>query len=166
MTIELKPISRTAVPEALGKVERYRLLNEPWAAQSICEDILRVDPDNQDALIQLVLAMTDQIRDGVSEAEARKAASGLRDEYHRAYYSGIISERYAKATLRSGHPGSEATASVSLREAMRWFEKAESLRPPGNDDAILRWNTCARMIMKNPALETREEEKYQEVIGE
>ena len=166
MTIELKPISRTAVPEALEKAERYRLLNEPWAAQSICEDILRVDPDNQEALIHMVLAMADQIRDGVSEAEARKAAAGLRDEYHRAYYSGIICERYAKATLRSGHPGCGTIASVSLHEAMRWFEKAESLRPPGNDDAILRWNTCARMILKNPALELRQAEKYQEVIGE
>jgi len=166
MTIALKPISQTAVPEALEKAERYRLLNEPWAAQSICEDILRVDPGNQDALIRLVLAMADQIRDGVSEAEARKAASGLRDDYHRTYYSGIICERSAKATLRSGHPGCDAIASVSLHEAMRWFEKAEALRPPGNDDAILRWNTCARMIMKNPALEARQEEKYQEVIGE
>ncbi len=166
MTIELKPISRTAVPEALQKVERYRLLNEPWAAQSICEDILRVEPDNQEALIQLVLAMTDQIGDGVSESEARAAVSRLQEGYHRAYYAGIICERYAKATLRSGHPGSQAIASGSLHDAMGWFEKAEALRPPGNDDAILRWNTCARMIMKNPALQRRQEEKYQEVIGE
>jgi len=166
MTIELKPISRNAVPEALQKVERYRLLSEPWAAQSICEDILRVDPGNQDALIQLVLAMTDQIGDGVSESEARASASQLLDSYHRAYYAGIICERFAKATLRAGHPGSHSIASESLHEAMRWFEKAEELRPECNDDAILRWNTCARMIMKNPALERRQQEKYQEVIGE
>jgi len=166
MTIKLKPISSSAIPEALQKVERYRLLNEPWAAQSICEDILSVDPKNEDALVQLVLAMTDQIGDTVSESEARQAVSRLGNEYHRAYYAGIVSERFAKATLRRGHPGSEHIASESLHEAMRFFERAEVLRPEGNDDAILRWNTCARMIMKYPALESRPVEKYQEVLGE
>ncbi len=166
MILNLKPISPSAVPEALQKVERYRLLNEPWAAQSICEDILRVDPENQEALILLVLSTTDQIGDGVSEAEARQFASRLRNEYHRAYYTGIICERAAKATLRAGRPGSNAAAATSIQEAMQWFERAEALRPEGNDDAILRWNTCARMILRNPALEAKPEEKVQEVFGE
>ena len=166
MTIKLKPISPKAVPEALQKVERYRLLNEPWEAQSICEDILAVEPENEDALVQLVLAMTDQIGDVISESEARQAVSRLGNEYHRAYYAGIVSERSAKATLRQGHPGCQQIAAESLHEAMAWFEKAEAVRPTGNDDAILRWNTCARMIMKYPALESRPAEKYEEVLGE
>ena len=33
---------------------------------------------------------------------------------------------------------------------MEWYEKAESLRPPGNDEAILRWNTCARILARHP----------------
>jgi hypothetical protein len=166
VNLNLKPISPEAVPEALQKVERYRLLNEPWAAQSICEDILRIDPDNQEALILLVLSMTDQIGDGVSESEVRQEASRLHSEYHRAYYRGIICERSAKAMLRARYPGSNLAASNSIQEAMEWFEKAEALRPEGNDDAILRWNTCARMIMRNRALEPRPEEKVQEVLGE
>ena len=40
------------------------------------------------------------------------------------------------------------------------LEKAEAIRPPGNDDALLRWNTCARMIAKNK-LVPEEEEKIE-----
>jgi hypothetical protein len=166
MTIELKPISRDAVPEAMEKVERYRLLKEPWQAQSICEDILRVDPDNQEALVQLLLAMTDQIGDGVSEAETRSLLPRLEGEYQRAYYEGIIYERSARAALRAGHPGSKMIASESLQEAMHCYERAELSRPAGNDDAILRWNTCARTILKDRSLEPRPEERPQEVLGE
>lgn len=166
MTLKLKPISSMAVPEALQKAERYRLLNEPWEAQSICEDILAADPDNQEALIQLVLAMTDQIGDGISESETRSVISRLHDDYHRAYYAGIVYERSAKAILKARHPGCHMAAADSLQEAMEWFERAESIRPSSNDDAILRWNTCARMIMRNPALEPQPEERFQEVLGE
>ena len=35
MQFEPKPISREAVPAALDKAHRYRLLNEPSAAESI-----------------------------------------------------------------------------------------------------------------------------------
>ena len=38
------------------------------------------------------------------------------------------------------------------------LEKAEELRPPGNDDALLRWNACARIIMGN-GLAPRSEER-------
>ena len=31
-----------------------------------------------------------------------------------------------------------------LRHAMEWYEQAEALRPPGNVDAVLRWNSCVR----------------------
>src|SRR5205809_2184265 len=37
-----------------SKAERYRLLNEPGEAESICLDILVVDPENQHAIIMLI----------------------------------------------------------------------------------------------------------------
>jgi len=40
---DLKPLSKNAIPAALAKAERYRLLNEPMQAASICEDVLRVE---------------------------------------------------------------------------------------------------------------------------
>jgi hypothetical protein len=44
-------------------------------------------------------------------------------------------------------------------EAMTWYEKAEAMRPPGNDDAILRWNTCARFLDRNRHLAPSPEEQ-------
>ena len=64
MHFELKRIAPDSIPEALSKVERYRLLNEPSLAESICLDILAVAPENQDALISLLLARTDQFGAG------------------------------------------------------------------------------------------------------
>ena len=57
---ELKPISSAGIPRAIAKAERYRLLNEPEEAESICLDILQVDADNQEVLVMLLLAITDQ----------------------------------------------------------------------------------------------------------
>src|SRR4051812_7969768 len=57
---ELKSLTREAVPAALEKAHRYRLLNEPEQAESICHDVLRIDPDNQEALTTLILALTDR----------------------------------------------------------------------------------------------------------
>jgi hypothetical protein len=166
MKFDLKPISPSAIPEALQKVERYRLLNEPSEAQSICEDILQIDPANQEALVMLLLSVTDQLGEGGSAGEARQILPRLETAYHRAYYAGIISERSAKALLKSPVPGSNFKAYESLAEAMQRFEEAAALRPEGNDDAILRWNTCARILMKNPSLQPRQEERYSEVLGE
>ena len=75
MNFELKPISADAIPEALQKVERYRLLNEPAEAQSICEDILAIEPENQSALVMLILTITDQFGEGASASEAREQAT-------------------------------------------------------------------------------------------
>jgi hypothetical protein len=33
-----------------------------------------------------------------------------------------------------------------MREAMAHYERAESGRPQGNDEARLRWNACARFL--------------------
>jgi tetratricopeptide (TPR) repeat protein len=159
---ELKRLSAEAIPEALEKGLRYRLLNEPAEAESICHDVLEVDPENQEALVMLLLAITDRFGKGyaVGVTEAQHVLSRLRGEYERAYYAGIICERRGKAQLRQGHPGAGHDAYEYLREAMTWFEKAEVLRPAGNDDALLHWNTCARIIMGNQ-LTARSEEKVE-----
>jgi hypothetical protein len=159
---ELKQLSADAIPAALEKALRYRLLNEPAEAESICHDVLRIDPENQQALVTLLLALTDRFGAGyaVGATQVQEVLSRLRDEYQRAYYAGIICERRAKAYLRRDHPGAGHDAYEFLREAMTWYEKAEALRPAKNDDALLHWNTCARLIMGNQ-LTPRSEEKIE-----
>jgi hypothetical protein len=156
----LKPISTQSVPVALQKAERYRLINDPSSAESICLDVLTVDPENQQALVTLLLAITDQFADGPTEGvrRAREVLPRLRDEYKRAYYEGIICERCAKALLRPDSLRSGEMAYYWFREAMSWYEKAEAQRPAGNDEAILRWNTCSRLLGRHPELAPRSEE--------
>ena len=102
----------------------------------------------------LILAITDQFDQGPTEGvrRARELLPRLKDEYKRAYYAGIVCERCAKAQLRPQTPGSGEMAYHWLQEALRWYEKAEALRPPGNDESILRWNTCVRMLSHNEQL--------------
>lgn len=144
---ELKPLSREAVASALEKANRYRLLNEPSAAESIYLDILAVEPDNQQAIVDLVLAMSDRFgKDyAVGDGRIQDFLSRIDGDYERAYYTGIVYERRAKATLVKGG----INAYELFEQAMEWFEKAEAIRPAGNDDAILRWNGCARIINRN-----------------
>jgi len=166
---ELKPLSREAIPAALAKAERYRLLNESAMAESICEDVLGADPGNQQALVTLILALSDQFRDpGVSAhtARARALLPGLRDEYDRLYYAGIISERRARAQLAHGGPGMGSVAHHWFSEAMQLFERAIAVRPPGNDDAVLRWNACARTLERHPELRPRADEPAAAVESE
>lgn len=160
---ELKRLSRDAVPAALEKAERYRLLNEPLEAESICRDILEVDPDNQGALVMLLLSLTDQFDDRLGDAvePAREALTRIRDEYSRFYYNGILCERRAKAHLKRGGPRAGQSAYGWFREAMEHYEKAIELRPPQNDDALLRWNTCARALMGSSKLAPEQEEVFQ-----
>lgn len=151
---DLKPISKQSVPLALQKAERYRLINDPSSAESICLDVLTVDPDNQQALVTLLLAITDQFAEAPVEGvrRAREVLPRLHDQYKRAYYGGIICERCAKAQLRSGGPRSGEMAYQWLSEAMSYYERAELQRPAGHDEAILRWNTCERLLARNPHL--------------
>ena len=150
---ELKPLSVDSIPRALEKAERYRLLNEPAEAESICQDILRVEPTNQQALVMLILALTEQFDDGIAgiHAEAREVVPRLRDRYERVYYAGIIAERRGKSLLRGGGPGASTVGHESLRDAMALYAEAEALRPSGNDDPLLRWNACARLLMRDHA---------------
>jgi hypothetical protein len=160
---ELKQLHQDAIPAALEKAERYRLLNEPGEAESICLDILAVDPENQRAVIMLLLALTDRFDKGysVSETQTKELVRRMKSEYDRAYYSGIGAERRAKMKLRQHTPGCRFQAHDLLREAMHWFEKAEPLSPPGHDDAVLRWNTCARIIERNKLVPRQEEERVE-----
>jgi hypothetical protein len=149
MMFELKSLSPDAIPAALQKAERYRLLNEPEQAQSICEDVLAIDGEHQEALRTLILALTDRFAEArpASPDQARQLLPRLKSDYQRAYYAGIIAEREGIAWLRSNKPRNGEAAYVCFRDAMAHFEAAEKLRPPVNDDALLRWNSCARMIM-------------------
>ncbi|MCA1850279.1 MAG: hypothetical protein LC672_04325 [Acidobacteria bacterium] len=146
MELKLKPISRSGVARAISKAEHYRHLNEPGEAESICRDILTVEPGNQAALRLLGLAITDQFTGNPSDryAEAESIFRDLTDRYEQLYYIGILHERRAKAQLRAGR--APHMLRVLFEEAMRYFEEAEKIRPTGNDDAILRWNRCARLL--------------------
>ncbi len=155
---ELKSLHKDAIPAALEKANRYRLLNEPGAAESICLDILRVEPENQEALVMLVLAMSDRFGTdfAIGDTKVQDYVSQIADEYKRTYYAGIVYERRAKATLKKGTTGYESNIYELLRQAMNWFEKAEAIAPGGNDEAILRWNGCARILNSNRLLAPRE----------
>ena len=170
MEFELKPLSQQAIPAALEKAHRYRLLNEPAQAESICLDILRIEPENQTGLITLLLAITDQFGEqfggDATAVRAREVLARLKGEYERAYYAGIIFERSARVSMRLGRPGAVFKAHDGFVKAMQWYEKAEALRPADNDDAILRWNTCARTLMRHPELQPEKIEALQPVLDD
>ncbi len=164
---ELKPLSTEAIPGALAKAERYRLLNEPAEAESICLDILLVDPACHDAMVTMILALSDEIhRDPAAFRRAKGFVPRLASPYDRAYYQGILWERRAKAHFEMAAPGARLTAADWIRHAMQLFEEAERVRPAGNDDALLRWNTCARFLMEHPDLAHRVEEAHEPIMSE
>ena len=163
----LKPISRDSVGGALAKAERYRLLNEPNEAVSICRDILEVDPANREAQISMILALTDEMaHDQGAFSSAMEAIAGLQVEYDRAYYSGIAWERRAKASHDSGRLGSSGNVYDWIVNALGLFEQAERLRPAGNDDPILRWNACVRFLERHKALGPRTEDVKEPILSE
>jgi hypothetical protein len=154
MDLKLKSLSKEAIPAALDKARQYRLLNEPVEAESICLDILEAEPDNQQALIVMLLALTDQFETELNPAfsNAKALLDHVCDGYCKSYYSGIIFERRAKTHLSRGGPGSDALAYDWFRQAMEAYEEALKSRPAGNEEAILRYNTCARILTKHPEL--------------
>jgi hypothetical protein len=148
---ELKPLSQNAIRAALIKAERYRLLNEPWEAESICRDVLAVDPENQDAMRELIGAIAQQIGSGLGGdiGEATNLVGRLHSEFDREYYTGVIFERRAKELLAHGTLGVGPAVYELLVKAMECYDRAQAASLPDDDSAILRWNTCARMIMQN-----------------
>jgi hypothetical protein len=157
--LQLKTLSKDAIPRAMEKADRYRLLNEPLQAQSICLDILAADPENQPALVTLLLAMTDQFGPAykIAEMEPKQVIARLKSEYDRVYYTGIVAERRAEAILDENTSDGRYLAHDYLTTAMQHYEAAARLRPAGNDDALLRWNTCAR-LMNSEGVQARSEE--------
>ncbi|MBN4082652.1 hypothetical protein JYS44_00280 [Phycisphaeraceae bacterium AH-315-B13] len=150
---QLRAISVESIPRAIAKAERYRLLNEPRCAESICRDILAVDAKNQDAIKILILAITDQFssfadRMGVRERkeDVESLLSHLPDEYARRYYTGVMLERWGKGLL--GVKCDSSTVLDMLERAMVEYEAADKLADPVNQDAVLRWNTCVRLIAR------------------
>src|SRR6202011_228328 len=150
MKFTLKTISKAGVPEAISKAELYRSLNEPEEAESICRDILAVEPEHQLALRLLGLTITDQFSGDASDrsGEVEELFQRLVERYERLYYTGLLHERRAKAQMQVGR--SPQTLTPLFEEAMRCFAEAETIRPSANDDAILRWNRCARLLQSHP----------------
>ncbi|MGA7341250.1 MAG: hypothetical protein WBE72_18200 [Terracidiphilus sp.] len=152
MEFKVKRISPAGIAEAIAKAELYRSLNEPEEAESICHDILAIEPRHQLALRMLGLALTDQFNGHGSDRyrEIEEIFGRLDDPYERFYYTGILHERRAKAQLSAGQPPRSLFA--LFEQALHSFAEAEKIRPAGNDDAILRWNRCVRLL-QNPAYE-------------
>jgi tetratricopeptide (TPR) repeat protein len=157
MEFKLKTISKAGIPEAISKAELYRSLNEPEEAESICRDILAVEPEHQLALRLLGLSITDQFSGDASDrhGEAGQLFQKLTANYERLYYTGLLHERRAKAQMRVDRP--PHTLAPLFAEAMRCFAEAETIHPPDNDDAVLRWNRCARLLQSHPGFQEGEE---------
>jgi hypothetical protein len=153
MDLKLKTISKSAIDEAIAKAELYRSLNEPEEAESICRDILAAESSHQVGRRLLGLAITDQFTGEGADRymEAEIFFQSLADPYERLYYSGLLYERRVKAQLRTGH--APHTLLPLLEQALRSFAEAEKIQPPNNNDAILRWNRCVRLLQSNPDFE-------------
>ena len=154
MEYVLKPILPSGIDAALHKADKYRELNQPSEAESICRDVLAVDAENQLALRVLGLALTDQfgVSSGAHFAEAEHVFARLRDTYERRYYTGVAFERQAKAQLAAGVP--LYAVRPLFDQALEKYAAAEASRAPGNDDPILRWNSCIRALHAVPGLRT------------
>jgi len=152
-------LSKDSIPDAMKKAERYRLLGEPDEAESVCLDVLQVDPENQEARVDLILAISDQFgRERRPRVDlAMKVVGELKDDYQRQYYEAVVLEREARAHIDLETP----PVLVFLRycEAMDHFASAATIRPPGDDSAVIRWNACVRAIRRRqmqPGLESEE----------
>jgi hypothetical protein len=156
MDLKLKSISKSGIAEAIAKAELYRYLNEPEEAESISRDVLAVAPTHALGLRTLGLSMTDQFAGGSEDryAEVESIFQSLEDPYERHYYTGLLCERRVKAQLRAGR--APHTLLPLLERALQCFGEAERIHPPGNDDAILRWNRCVRLLQRQPEFEAEE----------
>lgn len=141
-------LSREAISGALSKAESYRFLSQPWQAESICRDVLAIDPTNQAALVLLILSLTDQFDQNISPKTATQIVENLQSDYHRAYYSGIVHEREAISLFRRHPHGYGGQVYYLFHKAMECYRKAQAIRPANDDDAVLRWNSCVRFLKR------------------
>ena len=147
---ELKRLTGGDVGSALELAQRCRTVGEPEEAESMCLDVLELEPDNQAALVMLVLARTDLLHRGLPRGveRAREVLPRLESEYQRAYYGGIICERQAKYVLGQRGKRSGFVAFDWFRYAMEEYEEAGRLEPQ-RLEPCLRYNTCVRAIERN-----------------
>jgi hypothetical protein len=165
--IEIRSLKPEGIEAALVKARQYRLLNEPDEAVSICLDILAADPNHQNAMIHLILAYTDKFADSGLEPSFKKALGIVErlDESHcKSYYTGIIYERRGKYHLKKGGPGSGALVFDWLAKALKAYEETLTDCDPDNQDAILRWNSCARIINKHPDVKPMEDDTSEPML--
>jgi tetratricopeptide (TPR) repeat protein len=150
MSYVLKRLPAAKLDAAIEKAAHYRDLNQPEEAESICRDVLDVEPGHQTAWKLLGLALTDRFSSGLVGLleEAVQAFEHLADEYERVYHVGIAWERAAKAHLERDEAHSAVT---SFEHALRLFERAEGMHPD-SPDPILRWNRCVRLLSSHPSL--------------
>ncbi len=145
--LELKPLSKDSIDHAVARAKHYRLLNQPWQAESICKDILNIESDHQEAILILILSITDQFETTRRfDSEVKELCDKLDTEYARQYYRGIASERSGKAALKRNTPRAKYIAYDFYRKALDHYESAESIHPEGDEDTVLRWNSCVRAI--------------------
>src|SRR5260370_11156439 len=165
MDLKLKTISKSGIPEAIARAELYRYLNEREEGRSVWRDILAADPKHMLGLRTLGLAMTDQFTGGQSDryADVEGIFQSLAEPYERLYYTGLLCERRVKAQLRCGR--APHTLLPLWEKALQCFADAEKIHPPGNDDAILRWNRCVRLLQSQPDFEAEEVASFEAQDG-
>lgn len=147
MELKLHDIRISAVKKALKKAKQYRSLLEPEIAESICLDILNIDPENQDVLIVYILALLDQISRTENQTHIKtieRTIDNLTSQYQRYYYLGLLSERRARHLLTQAM--SRSFSYDYFIEALTSYQQAIELCPQKNDEAILRWNSCIRTV--------------------
>lgn len=163
---ELKTLSPDAVPAALEKANCYRLLKEPFEAESICLDILKIDPGNKEAFILLLLSLTEQFEIEMADSflKAKEVWEKFEDDYRKNYYWGVICEKMAKAHMKKDMPTSAGSAYEWFQKAMEAYDTAIEKSVTGNDDAVLHWNTCARILMNHPEIHPKDHDSQEPML--
>ena len=164
----LKSLTPAAIEGALKLAADSRQGGQPQTCESVCHDVLQVESTNQEALRLLLLSHADRFNEDSSQHEmaARDAQSRLTSEYDRAFYDGYILHRLAQSAIASGSPLAARVVYELLSGAMASYEDAERVRPKGNDDAILLWNACQRLLQSTPHTGPRETQAFETMIGE
>jgi len=147
---ELKAIAEGDASQALALAEASRAAGDADVSESICLDLLELEPDNQEALVLLLLARTDQFKRGLprSVERAREVLPRLSGEYERAYYGGMICERQARYVLGQRGKRSGFVAYDWFRYAMELYEESARLAPE-KLESTFRYNSCVRTIERN-----------------
>ena len=150
MAWQLKALGTRNLTAAVTLAKHYRDLNQPEEAESICRDILDVDPRHAVAWRLLGLALTDQMHSGSAGLleDAIAAFDHLADDYDRTYHHGVAWERAAKAHLERNEAHSAVT---SFEHALGLYARAEELHPD-SPDPVLRWNRGVRLLETHPSL--------------